>query len=120
MDADSHSERPRIAKLTGVNYRPWALQVKRYLQALGLWEVVVYSPGIDFVVTGTPGIGTEEKPVITGGASGSSNTAAESTGFISPGGKQGEHQIVDLAQFTEIYDAKAATLIIGFCSSIVL
>jgi hypothetical protein len=49
------------------------------------------------VVTGIPGIGTEEKPVITGGASGSGNTAAESTGLISPGGKQGEYQIMDLA-----------------------
>jgi hypothetical protein len=58
---------------------------------------VVYGPGINLVVTGTPGIGTEEKPVTTGGASGSSNTAAESTGLILPGGKQREYQIVDLA-----------------------
>jgi hypothetical protein len=72
------------------------------------------------MVTSTPGIGTEEKPVITGGASGSGNTAAESTGLILPGGKQGEHQIIDLAQLTEIYNTKAATLIIGFCSSTIL
>jgi hypothetical protein len=94
--------------------------VKRYLQALGLWEVVVYGPGIDLVVTSTPGISTEEKPVTTGGASGSGNTTAENTGLISPGGKQGEYQIVDLAQLIEMYDTKAATLIIGLCSSTVL
>jgi hypothetical protein len=94
--------------------------VKKYLQALGLWEVVVYGPGIDLVVTSTPGISTEEKPVTTGGASGSGNTTAENTGLISPGGKQGEYQIVDLAQLIEMYDTKAATLIIGLCSSTVL
>jgi hypothetical protein len=33
----------------------------------------------------------------TGGASGSGNTAAESTGLISPGGKQEEYQTMDLA-----------------------
>jgi molybdenum cofactor biosynthesis enzyme len=81
---------------------------------------VVYGPGIDLVVTSTPRISTEEKPVTTGSASGNSNTTAESIGLISPGGKQGEHQTVDLAQLTEIYDTKATTLIIGLCSSIVL
>jgi hypothetical protein len=49
------------------------------------------------VVTGTPGIGTEEKPITTRGASGSGNTAAESTGFILFRGKQREYQIMDLA-----------------------
>jgi hypothetical protein len=48
------------------------------------------------VVTGTPGISTEERLVIIGGASGSSNTAAENTRLISPRGKQGEYQIIDL------------------------
>jgi hypothetical protein len=72
------------------------------------------------VVTSTPGISTEEKPVTIGGASGSSNTTTESTGLISPRGKQEEYQTIDLAQLIEIYNTKAATLIIGLCSSIIL
>jgi hypothetical protein len=62
----------------------------------------------------------EKKPVIIGGTLGSGNTIAESTGLISPGGKQGEYQTIDLAQLIEIYNTKAATLIIGLCFSIVL
>jgi hypothetical protein len=57
----------------------------------------VYGPSIDPVVTSTPGIGMEEKAVATGSASGSSNTAAESTGLISPERKQKEYQTVDRA-----------------------
>jgi hypothetical protein len=72
------------------------------------------------MVTSTPGINTEEKPVTIGGASGSGNTITKSTGFILPGGKQGEYQTMDLAQLTKIYNTKAATLIIGLCFSIVL
>jgi hypothetical protein len=58
---------------------------------------MVYSPSIDLIVTSTPRINTEEKLVTIGGASGSSNTAAENTGLILPGGKQRKHQIMDLA-----------------------
>jgi hypothetical protein len=58
--------------------------------------------------------------VTTGGTSGSSNIIVESTGLISPGGKQEEYQTMDLAQLTEIYDTKAITLIIRLCFSIVL
>jgi hypothetical protein len=58
---------------------------------------MVYGPGIDLVVTGTPGISTEEKLVTTGGTSGSSNTTTENTGLISPRGKQKEYQTMDLA-----------------------
>jgi hypothetical protein len=62
----------------------------------------------------------EKKPVIIGGILGSSNTIAENTGLISPEGKQREYQTIDLAQLIEIYNTKAATLIIGLCFSIVL
>jgi hypothetical protein len=48
------------------------------------------------VVTSTPGINMEEKLIIIGGASGSSNTTAENTGLILPRGKQKEYQTVDL------------------------
>jgi molybdenum cofactor biosynthesis enzyme len=81
---------------------------------------MVYSPGIDLIVTSTPRISTKEKLVTIGGASGSGNTAAESTGLISPGGKQKKYQTMDLAQLTEIYNTKAITLIIGLCSSTIL
>ena len=37
---DFSIEKPRIAKLTGPNYRPWSVQVQRLLVAQGLWDVV--------------------------------------------------------------------------------
>src|SRR4051812_43071664 len=33
-------EKPRIAKLTGLNYRPWSVQVQRLLIANKLWTTV--------------------------------------------------------------------------------
>jgi hypothetical protein len=65
MEVDFSTEKPRIAKLIGPNYRPWALQVKHWLQSLELWEVVVQG-SIDLEATGTPGIGMEELPVASG------------------------------------------------------
>lgn len=41
MESDFGIERPRVPKLTGPNYRPWSLQVKRLLQSLELWDIVV-------------------------------------------------------------------------------
>ena len=40
MDGEFSVEKPRIARLTGPNYRPWSVQVKRLLQAQGLWQIV--------------------------------------------------------------------------------
>ena len=40
MENDFGIERPRVPKLTGPNYRPWSLQVKRLLQSLELWGIV--------------------------------------------------------------------------------
>jgi hypothetical protein len=40
METDFGIERPRVPKLTGPNYRPWSLQVKRLLQSMELWTVV--------------------------------------------------------------------------------
>jgi hypothetical protein len=37
---DFSIEKPKIAKLTGLNYRPWSVQVRRLLVAQGLWDVV--------------------------------------------------------------------------------
>jgi hypothetical protein len=33
-------EKPRIAKLTGSNYRPWSIQVRTLLRGLDLWDIV--------------------------------------------------------------------------------
>ena len=40
MDTGSGSDRPRIAKLTGPNYRTWSAQVKRMLQSKRLWPAI--------------------------------------------------------------------------------
>jgi hypothetical protein len=41
---DFSVEKPRIAKLTGLNYRPWSVQVQRLLEAQDLWDVVSQGP----------------------------------------------------------------------------
>jgi len=53
-------ERPRIVKLTGANYRPWSLQLRRALQSMELWTVVELGP----MVTATPGTGTKDAVAI--------------------------------------------------------
>jgi hypothetical protein len=113
MEVDFSTEKPRIAKLTGPNYRPWALQVKRWLQSLELWEVVVQGP-IDPEATGTPGIGTEELPVASGSTESSEGA---STG---PLGKAKKPTKAELQARSPLKDAKAATLIMGVCSGAVL
>src|ERR1700744_2285908 len=40
MEDDFSIEKPRIAKLSGPNYRPWSVQVQRLLVAQSLWKVV--------------------------------------------------------------------------------
>jgi hypothetical protein len=72
---DFSIEKPRIAKLTGLNYRPWSVQVQRLLVAQGLWDVV--SQGIK-------------------------------------GAKEPESSAVTPEQIVK--DAKASTLIMGYCA----
>jgi hypothetical protein len=76
----------------------WFLEIPFSLFcSLFLPSTVVYNPSIDPVVTSTPGIGTKEKPIATGNVSGSSNTAAKSTGFILPERKQKEYQTANIS-----------------------
>jgi hypothetical protein len=44
MESDYSIERPRMAKLTGPNYRIWSIQVRRYLEAQDLWDIVESPP----------------------------------------------------------------------------
>jgi hypothetical protein len=53
METDFGIERPRIPKLTGPNYRPWSLQVKRLLQSMELWVVVTTGPLSTTMTTST-------------------------------------------------------------------
>jgi hypothetical protein len=55
MEDDFSVEKPRITRLTGPNYRPWAIQVQRLLLSHGLWDVVRLG-------TEVPVEGTEAKP----------------------------------------------------------
>jgi len=108
METDFSIERPRIPKLTGPNYRPWSLQVKRLLQSLELWTVVVLGPQEDPVPTAGPGIGREELGI-------SSKEVAVGTGSTdSTGGPKGQ------GDRSALKDAKAATLIMGVCSQHVI
>jgi hypothetical protein len=95
METDFGIERPRIVKLTGVNYRPWSLQVKRLLQSMELWTVVELGA---LVATATP-------------ATRSKDTVA--TGSQESGGP-------DKGNRTGLQDAKAATIIMAACSQPVL
>jgi hypothetical protein len=53
-------EKPRIAKLTGSNYRPWSIQVRTLLRGLGLWDVV--EAGLkDTVAKGATGVSGEPR-----------------------------------------------------------
>jgi len=103
-------ERPKISKLTGPNYRSWALQVKRLLQATDLWDVVEQGPSVS-VAAGKGPVAAEG----TGSTEGSGNTgqdAQSAQGAVAPGamGASGIR--------TAKADAKAATLIMGLCDPI--
>lgn len=89
---DFSVEKPRIAKLTGLNYRPWSVQIRRLLIGQGLWNVV--SLGI-------------ESPVQV--------TEAEGTA-----GKEVEGTLVPSSDRTEVKDAKASTIIMGLCAQTAL
>lgn len=91
MEDDFSIEKPRISKLSGPNYRPWSVQVRRLLVAQGLWNVVLQ--GLQGAATGV-----QEKA--TGDATGATDA----------------RKPVDPSR-TEIKDAKASTIIMGLCGS---
>ncbi|KAE9371772.1 hypothetical protein N431DRAFT_508649 [Stipitochalara longipes BDJ] len=90
MEDDFSVEKPRIARLTGPNYRPWSVQVQRLLIGQGLWNIVrlgVESP-VEEASTGAQGTEREEQAKLAGPAS----------------------------DRTEVKDAKASTIIMGLCA----
>lgn len=95
MDGDYAIERPRIAKLTGTNYHPWSIQVKRMLQAKGLWQTIEPSRKTKAEAAGL----AEESEAAEGGSA-----AAEVT----------DTSIEDSA--SETRDAKASSIIMGVCA----
>jgi transposase InsO family protein len=80
-------EKPKIARLTGPNYRPWSIQVKTLLKGLDLWEVVEngLKGTVAKEVTGVPG-----EP------------------------KEGKETLIDPKLVAK--NAKASSLIMGLCS----
>ena len=87
MDYDSN--KPRISKLTGVNYRTWEIQVSRLLKAQGLYGAIN---------------GKFAKVL--------KNAATKETVQDSATGDGSDDAITE----TMVLDAKASTLIMGFCS----
>src|SRR5258707_582678 len=82
-------EKPRIARLTGPNYRPWSVQIRRLLIGQGLWNVV--SLGI-------------AGPVVQ------DTTEAQGTAGDDP------KALVPTGDRTEVKDARASTIIMGLCA----
>jgi len=93
MEDDFSVEKPRIARLTGPNYRPWSVQVRRLLIGQSLWNVV--SLGVQSTVE--PGsIGAQEAQ---SSGEGSDSKATEPS-----------------KDRTEVKDAKASTIIMSLCA----
>jgi hypothetical protein len=110
MSDFSGFDKPKIAKLTGPNYRPWALQTKRFLQAIGLWEVVEQGPSV-------PVATVSAETMATGSTGSTGGPAGDNQGPTSP--KEGALTGASGVR-TAQNDAKATTLIIGLCASTVL
>lgn len=89
MEDDFSVEKPRIARLTGPNYRPWSVQIRRLLLGQGLWNVV--SLGI-------------EDPVV--------QDTTEVQGRVGDDPKA----LVPTGDRTEVKDARASTIIMGLCA----
>src|ERR1700742_2101136 len=102
MEDDFSVEKPRIARLTGPNYRPWSVQVQRLLLSQNLWEVVRL--GVETPET------TNTEPVVTG------QPGPRTTGLLSPT----EGSIPVSGARTVIKDAKASTIIMALYSQNVL
>jgi Reverse transcriptase (RNA-dependent DNA polymerase)/Integrase core domain/GAG-pre-integrase domain len=97
MEDDFSVEKPKIARLTGPNYRPWSVQVQRLLVSQSLWTVV--SLGVETPETRTTS-GLQSPP-----RDSAEPEAAEVLVVIEPKGPR-----------TPIKDAKASTLIMSLCS----
>ena len=95
MDVDFSVDKPRIARLTGPNYRPWSIQVQRLLLSKGLWSVVRLG------VEPPRGSATEEIEPEEGASLGGTS------GFTGPEGPAADR--------TEVKDATASTIIMGLC-----
>ncbi|PMD53421.1 uncharacterized protein K444DRAFT_541610 [Hyaloscypha bicolor E] len=89
MEDDFSVEKPRIARLTGPNYRPWSVQVRRLLIGQSLWNVV--SLGVETVEPGS-----------TGGSGSGDGSDPKASGPSS--------------DRTEVKDAKASTIIMSLCA----
>jgi hypothetical protein len=87
MEDDFSVEKPRIARLTGPNYRPWSVQLQRLLIGQGLWNVA--SLGVE-----TP-IATVADPKASEANPKAPEPSADRTG---------------------VKDAKASTIIMGLCA----
>lgn len=132
MEPETNALGPRIAKLTGSNYRPWSLQIKRYLQARELWMVVEKGPleGTVAVPIEQPiGTGSSSVSVVAGSgdepvATGSSGRGPprrkrdtepeDPTGGIQKGISESQDAINRL--LSPVRDARAATAIMEACS----
>jgi hypothetical protein len=59
-------EKPKIARLTGPNYKPWSIQIRTLLRGLDLWKVVEkeLKGTIAKEVTGVPGEPKEGKEIL--------------------------------------------------------
>jgi hypothetical protein len=87
MEDDFSVEKPRIARLTGPNYRPWSVQLQRLLIGQGLWNVA--SLGVE-----TP-IATVADPKASEANPKAPEPSVDRTG---------------------VKDAKASTIIMGLCA----
>jgi hypothetical protein len=116
MEDDFSVEKPRIARLTGPNYRPWAIQVQRLLLSHGLWDVVRLG-------TEVPVEGTKAKPAsgdLTGGKSaeaGAGTTVGGASGSAAGTTESPVAPVLPGTDRTEVKDAKASTIIMGLCAS---
>ena len=100
MADDFSVERPRIAKLTELNYRPWRAQIQRLLIGQGLWTVVKHGVLASDSATGS---GKEA-------ATGDSASGGDAGGSIGFGAIEAD------PERTVQKDAKASTIIMGYCS----
>jgi hypothetical protein len=93
MEDDFSVEKPRIARLTGPNYRPWSVQVRRLLIGQSLWNVV------------SLGVETTIEPGSTGGSAAQSSGDGSDPKALGPSSDR-----------TEVKDAKASTIIMSLCA----
>jgi len=94
MEDDFSVEKPRIARLTGPNYRPWSVQVRRLLISQSLWNVV--------------SLGVQQSAVELG-STGAQEAKSSGEGSDSKATEPSKDR-------TEVKDAKASTIIMSLCA----